>query len=125
MFKNPIISVLGSREIELDILGVKLKGSKTNMKQVEDLKRKEATLQENLNKLSQDIETLQTIKNRITAENLDLKSRLDSLLLKQQKSGVNVKATREQLSKEMASAKEDAEASNQVYYDAKQRVIQS
>ena len=31
MFRNPIFSVLGSGDIELDILGVKLKGSKTNL----------------------------------------------------------------------------------------------
>ncbi len=125
VFRNPIISVLGSGDIELDILGVKLKGSKANMKQIEDLKKKETMLQENLNILSKDIENLNNIKNRISTENLDLKNRLDNLLLEQQKSGVNVKATREQLSKEVARAKEDAEVSNQVYYDAKQRVTQS
>jgi hypothetical protein len=125
VFRNPIISVLDSGDIELDILGVKLKGSKANMKQVDDLKRKEATLQENLNILSKDIENLHAIKNRITTENLDLKNRLDKLLLEKQKSGINVKAIREQLSKEVVRAKEDAEASNQVYYDAKQRVAQS
>ena len=125
VFRNPIISVLDSGDIEIEILGVKLKGSKANMEQVDDLKKKEATLQENLNILSKDLENLQAIKNRITTENLDLKNRLDNLLIEQQKSGVNVKASREQLSQEVARAKDDAEASNQVYNDAKQRVTQS
>jgi tetratricopeptide (TPR) repeat protein len=125
VFRTPITSVFMSGDIELNVLGVTLKGSKSNMKQIDDLKRKELMLQKDLKKTAQDIDSLHAENKRLYTENLEIKSRLDNLLLEQQKSGQNVEAARKLLAQEKDRAKKDAEESNRVYQDAKQRITQS
>ena len=44
-FRDPIFNVLGSGNIEIELFGVKLKGSKANIEQVKGLEDKAAQLQ--------------------------------------------------------------------------------
>jgi hypothetical protein len=125
VFKDPIVSVLGSGDIEIELFGVKLKGSRANLAQVEELQTKADELQENLKLVKKDIGKLENIKNGLETENQELKTKLDIFLLEQEKAGKNVAAKREVLSRAEDRAKEAAAANNALFRDIKQRVAQS
>ena len=117
VFKDPIVSVLGSGDIEIDLFGVKLKGSKANLAQVEELQTKADELQRNLKLVKEDIGKLENIKNGLEAENQELKTKLDIFLLEQEKAGKNVTAKREVLSRAEDRAKEAADANKALFRD--------